>query len=122
MNTPRKTMVIGASENTERYANIATKRLIGKQHTVVLLGTKEGNINQIPIFIDKPIYDDIDTVTLYVGSKNQDSWKEYILALKPKRVIFNPGTENPEFYKELEANNIEVVVGCTLVMLSTGQY
>ncbi len=119
---PKKTMVIGASENSERYANIATKRLLQYMHPVVLLGIKAGQINEQPILVDKPKLNDIDTVTLYVGPKNQAEWFDYVVSLNPKRVIFNPGTENKEFYRVLEVNKREVVEACTLVMLSIGDY
>ncbi|MCW3070492.1 MAG: CoA-binding protein [Bacteroidetes bacterium] len=118
----KKTVVIGASENPDRYAYKATIALQNHQHQVVPVGLKEGQINGIKILKDKPPVEDVDTVTLYVGPQNQPAWYDYILSLKPKRVIFNPGTENDEFEEQLKKNNIEPVEACTLVMLSMGNY
>jgi len=118
----KKTVVIGASENPDRYAYKATIALQSHRHQVVPVGLKEGEINGIKILKDKPPVEDVDTVTLYVGPQNQPAWYDYILSLKPKRVIFNPGTENEEFEKKLKENKIEPVEACTLVMLSIGNY
>ncbi|MCW3104282.1 MAG: CoA-binding protein [Bacteroidetes bacterium] len=118
----KKTVVIGASENPERYAYKATIALQNHRHQVVPVGLKEGEINGIKILKDKPVVENVDTVTLYVGPQNQPAWYDYILSLKPKRVIFNPGTENEEFEKKLKENKIEPVEACTLVMLSVGNY
>jgi len=118
----KKTVVIGASENPDRYAYKATIALQSHRHQVVPVGLKEGEINGIKILKDKPPVEDVDTVTLYVGPQNQPAWYDYILSLKPKRVIFNPGTENEEFEKKLIENKIEPVEACTLVMLSIGNY
>ena len=118
----KKTVVIGASENPERYAYKATIALQNHRHQVVPVGLKEGEINGIKILKDQPPVENVDTVTLYVGPKNQPAWYDYILSLKPKRVIFNPGTENDEFEKKLIENKIEPVEACTLVMLSVGNY
>jgi len=118
----KKTVVIGATENPDRYAYKATIALQSHRHQVVPVGLKEGEINGIKILKDKPPVEDVDTVTLYVGPQNQPAWYDYILSLKPKRVIFNPGTENEEFEKKLIENKIEPVEACTLVMLSIGNY
>ncbi|MFL5763865.1 MAG: CoA-binding protein [Bacteroidia bacterium] len=118
----RKTVVIGASENPERYAYRATMALQRKDHEVVPVGLREGMINGIKILAGKPEIKDVETVTLYVGPQNQPAWYDYIISLKPQRVIFNPGTENPEFENMLRKNNIEAVEACTLVMLSIGNY
>lgn len=118
----KKTLIIGASENPERYANIATKRLLAHHHEVVLLGVRAGEIAGLPILATKPALDGIDTVTLYVGPKNQAEWFDYVLSVQPKRVIFNPGTENPAFYEILEKHQIQVEIACTLVLLSIGEY
>jgi len=117
-----KTVLIGASTNPERYAYKATLSLLKHGHEVVLLGIKSGKINGIPIMTEKPILENIDTVTLYVGPQNQIGWYDYILNLKPQRLIFNPGTENEELLQLVEKNGIEVVEGCTLVMLSIGNF
>jgi len=118
----KKTLVIGASTNPVRYSNMAIKKLVNKQQPVVALGLREGEVEGIKIEKEKIIFSDIDTVTLYVGPRNQPEYYEYLVALNPKRVIFNPGTENPELYAVLKQNNIEFQNACTLVMLGTNQY
>lgn len=118
----KKTVVIGASDNPERYAYKATIALQRRNHEVIPVGIHDGEINGLKIIKEKIDIDNVDTITLYVGPKNQPSWFEYIIGLKPKRVIFNPGTENPEFEELLQQNNIETIEACTLVMLSIGNY
>jgi predicted CoA-binding protein len=120
----KKTVVIGASEKVDRYAQLATMSLHKHGHEVIPVGLKEGNINGIPILSLKENQEikDVDTVTLYVGPLHQSAWYDYILRLKPKRVILNPGTENPELEQLLKKNNIDCTAACTLVLLSTGQY
>lgn len=118
----KKTVVIGASENPERYSYKATIALQRHHHEVIPVGIKDGIINGLGIIKGKPSVSNVDTVTLYVGPKNQSEWIEYVLSLKPKRVIFNPGTENPVFEQLLRKNNIEALEACTLVMLSIGNY
>ena len=118
----KKTVVIGASDNLDRASNQAVTRLQNKGHEVIPIGIKDGEINGLKIIKEKPIVADVDTVSLYVGPKNQPEWYDYIISLKPKRVVFNPGTENPEFEELLQKNNIEATEACTLVMLSIGNY
>lgn len=118
----KKTVVVGASDNPDRYSYLATLALQRHDHEVIPVGLNAGEINGLSIKTDKPFIEGTDTVTLYVGPRHQAAWQEYILSLKPQRVIFNPGTENPEFEKLLEKNNIEVLEACTLVMLSVGNY
>lgn len=118
----KKTLVLGASLNPDRYANMAINRLVQVGHTVKAIGLKGGNVAGVEIDTDLKDYDGIHTVTLYLNPKRQAAYYDYILSLKPERVIFNPGTENPEFYKILEENNIEYEVACNLVLLSTNQY
>lgn len=118
----KKTLVLGASENPSRYSNIAINRLTNYEHPVVAIGNRVGMVAGVGITKDRPDYDDIDTITLYLNPTNQIPYYDYILSLKPKRVIFNPGTENPDLISKLKENNIEPVIACTLVMLSTGQY
>lgn len=117
-----KTVVIGASEKPERYAQLATISLKKHEHEVVPVGLKEGIFNGIPIVTKDTKITDVDTVTLYVGPAHQPAWYDYILSLKPKRVIFNPGTENPELELLLQKNGIQFTQACTLVLLSTSQY
>ncbi|MBI4947689.1 MAG: CoA-binding protein [Bacteroidetes bacterium] len=116
------TLVIGASENTERYSNRAVKQLKKHNVPVAAIGLKAGEIEDIKIQTGFPIIENVDTVTLYVGPQNQPQYYDYILSLKPKRVIFNPGTENPEFEEKIKKVGIEIEEACTLVMLSTGVY
>ncbi|PBQ34312.1 CoA-binding protein [Sphingobacteriaceae bacterium] len=118
----KATAIIGASPKPERYAYMATSRLKKYGHPVYPIGIHQGNIEGETISTDKPQLKDIDTVTLYVGPQNQGAWIDYILSLKPKRIIFNPGTENSDFEKQATEKGIECIEACTLVMLSTGQY
>ncbi len=122
MNTLKKTLVIGASENKERYSNLAVNLLIQYHHPVIAIGNKIGSINNVPIQIGQPEIEGIDTVTLYLSEKYQEQYYDYIISLKPKRVIFNPGTENDKFAEKLISQNITAIEACTLVMLKTGQY
>jgi hypothetical protein len=117
-----KTLVIGASTNPERYSFKAINSLLNHNHSVVAIGQKIGEVSGVKIQTKQIPLKNIDTVTLYVNPKNQRDYYNYILQLQPKRVIFNPGTENPEFYQLLKSNNIEVEVACTLVLLATNQY
>jgi predicted CoA-binding protein len=118
----KRTLVIGASENPERYSNRAVLQLLSHGHPVLALGNKSGNIGNVPIDTGKPVYTDIDTVTLYLGPANQSEFYDYILSLKPKRIIFNPGTENDTFCQRAQQVGIEAIEACTLVMLSVGNY
>jgi predicted CoA-binding protein len=118
----KKTLVIGASANTSRYSNIAMHRLVKYGHPVEAIGLREGEVAGISFSSEKRQFKDIDTVTLYIGAKHQPLYYDYIISLQPKRVIFNPGTENDELYKLLEDNNILPEVACTLVLLGTNQY
>ena len=118
----RNTLVIGASSNPERYAYKAVKALQNSGHQVTAIGLRTGQIDQVKIHTEKQLFPNIDTVTLYVSAKNQGQYMDYIKQLKPRRVIFNPGTENPEVYKELEALGIQCEEACTLVLLSIDQY
>ncbi|WP_424494572.1 CoA-binding protein [Salinimicrobium sp. GXAS 041] len=118
----KKTLVLGASENPSRYSNIAINRLVSHKQPVVAVGLREGNVAGVPIHKGPQQFEDVDTVTLYLGPPRQEQYYDYIISLSPERVIFNPGTENPEFYRLLQRENIEVEVACTLVLLSTNQY
>lgn len=118
----KDTVVIGASANEDRYSYKATVSLKNHGYKVYPLGIKAGIIEGLDIITEKPFLQNVDTVTMYVGPQNQDSWKEYIFSLKPKRIIFNPGTENKILEAEARAKGIEPVEACTLVMLSIGNY
>ncbi len=117
-----KTLIIGASQNPERYSYKAADKLLSYGHEIELLGLRPDTIFGKVIDTEKKQYTDIDTVTLYVGPQRQTEYYDYIVSLKPLRVIFNPGTENEEFYEILKNNNIKSEVACTLVLLATGQY
>lgn len=119
----KKTLIIGATTNSDRYAYLAAQALLRKGHPLVLFGIKKGNVFDIPIQNEFPSLEkDVHTVTMYVGPDKQQPYYDLIVKLKPQRVIFNPGTENPEFFKILEENKIEVEIACTLVMLSNNLY
>lgn len=118
----KKTLVLGASENPERYSFLAINKLIDHGHPVIALGKKTGNIAGIDIQTMPPDLKDIDTVSLYLNASNQRLYYDYILALNPKRIIFNPGAENQDLKTLAEARNITCINACTLVLLSTGQY
>lgn len=118
----KKTLVLGATPNPERYAYLATMRLHKHGHETVLVGIKSGQIDGVDIQEGMPDVPNVDTVTLYVGPGRQPEYYDYMLSLQPKRIIFNPGTENPELAKLAQAQGIETVEGCTLVMLSIGAY
>jgi len=118
----KKTLVLGASQNPARYSNLAVKKLIAHQHPVVALGRRPGHIGETEIITDQTPMNDIDTVTLYMNPVNQKPYYDYIISLKPRRIIFNPGTENDELEKLARENGIETEEACTLVMLSTLQY
>jgi len=118
----KKTLVLGASMNPSRYSNFAIQRLSAHNHPVVAVGLREGKVGNVDIVKGLPEEEDIDTVTLYLNPTNQKAYYDYILSLKPKRIIFNPGTENDELEEMARKNGIKPMEACTLVMLSTGQY
>jgi predicted CoA-binding protein len=118
----KKTVVIGASEKPGRYANMAVHRLRHYGHEVVPIGLKSGIIEGLQIMTGTPAIKDVDTVTLYIRPSLQPPLYDYILSLQPKRIIFNPGTENDEFALKAMSKGIETEEACTLVMLSTGGY
>ena len=118
----KKTLVIGASLKAERYSNRAIKKLKANNIDVVAIGLRKGIVAEVSIDVEKVEYKDIDTVTLYLNPQRQEEYYNYIIALAPKRVIFNPGTENMPFVKMLKENNIESEIACTLVLLATNQY
>ncbi|MFP9112538.1 CoA-binding protein [Flavobacterium sp. RHBU_3] len=118
----KKTLVIGASTNPERYSYKAIKMLERFGHPVVAVGNREGELDGIKIEKGAAPFDGVDTVTLYLNPANQKPYYDYIIGLKPNRVIFNPGTENMELIQLLKENNIESEIACTLVLLSTHQF
>ena len=118
----KKTLVIGASLNPQRYSNLAILRLRHYNHPVLAIGLRQGTIGDVIIETGHPLFNDVDTVTLYINPERQTEYYEYIISLKPLRVIFNPGTENPGLEKKLTDAGIESVEACTLVLLSIKQY
>ncbi|WP_316823173.1 CoA-binding protein [Pedobacter gandavensis] len=118
----KNTLIIGASPNPMRYAYKAAHMLKAKGHPIVNVGVKKGEVAGVVIEQPVILHENIDTITLYVGEEIQHSYYDYILQTNPKRVIFNPGTENKELELLLKENSIEPVEACTLVLLSTGQY
>ncbi len=117
-----KTLVLGASENPERYSNKAILKLQSKGREVLAIGKVKGNVNGVEINTQQVPSEDIDTVTLYLNPLHQKPYYDYIVSLKPRRIIFNPGAENEELERIAAQEGIDVLEACTLVMLSTGQY
>ncbi|MBG6062513.1 putative CoA-binding protein [Flavobacterium sp. CG_9.1] len=118
----KKTLVLGATTKPDRYAFKAISMLVDKGHSVLALGQNAGEVAGVKIQTKAIPLKNIDTVTLYLNPTRQRDYYNYIVEAKPKRVIFNPGTENPEFYQLLKLNDIKVEVACTLVLLATNQY
>ena len=118
----KKTLVLGASENPARYSYLAINRLKNNNHPVVAIGKQKGTVAGVAIETEKIVVEDIDTITLYLSPQHQKEYYDYIISLHPKRIIFNPGTENDELAELAVKNNIKPMEACTLVLLSTGQY
>mgnify|MGYP001181451274 FL=1 len=118
------TVIIGATPNPMRYAYFAAQKLNRHDHPILPLGIKKGQVEGIDI-LDlrrRPALENVDTVTMYINPIHQAEWEDYILSLKPRRIIFNPGTENPRFASKANSIGIETLNACTLVMLSAGTY
>jgi len=122
LTTGKKTLVLGASDNPGRYSYLAVTRLRGVGHPVVAIGRKQAKVGDVEIGTDQQPLTGVDTVTLYLSPQHQKQYYDYILSLHPRRIIFNPGAENPELATLARANGIEPVEACTLVLLNTGQY
>lgn len=118
----KKTLIIGASVNPERYSYKAAEKLLAHNHEIYMIGNRPGILFDREITKDQTAYTDVDTVTMYVSAKNQTGYYDYIISLNPRRVLFNPGTENADFAKQLEKNGIATEEACTLVLLSTNAY
>ena len=118
----KKTLVLGASTNPERYSHTAVKRLKQAGHEVLAQGIRAGKIDGIEIQNGQAAIEGVDTITLYLNPKRQVAYYDYILGLHPKRIIFNPGTENMELVQLARKQGIEIEIACTLVMLSVGNY
>ena len=122
MNEKKKTLVFGASDNPSRYSYLAVNRLRSHGHPVVAIGKKNSMVADVPIEKEKKDWENVDTVTLYLNPAHQQQYYDYILSLKPKRIIFNPGAENDELADLAVKNGIKPIEACTLVLLSTNQY
>ena len=122
MQQPKKTLVVGASEKPQRYANKAIHKLLNYGYEVVPLAPRPGPVAGVPFVTGYPELKDIHTITLYIGPARQTSFYEYLLSLKPKRIIFNPGTENDIFMQKAQEQGVETIQDCTLIMLDTGMY
>ena len=122
MNEKKKTLVLGASENHSRYSFLVLNRLQSHKHPVVAIGKKKGVVGDVAIETEKKHWEGVDTVTLYLNPKHQEEYYNYIMELKPKRIIFNPGAENDELASMAAKKGIQPVEACTLVMLATNQY
>jgi uncharacterized protein len=118
----KKTLVLGASDNPERYSYLAVKKLAAHGHPVIALGNRPGTIGTHLILTEKKHFEGVDTVTLYLNAYHQQQYYDYIFSLSPKRIIFNPGAENEALYQAARQRGIEALEACTLVMLGTGQY
>jgi|SRR5579871_5863239 len=118
----KKTLILGASANPERYSFLAINRLRAMDHPVVAIGRNKVKVTDIEVDTEKKDFKDVDTVSLYLNKNNQKEYYDYILSLHPKRIIFNPGAENDELYDLAEKNGIFPMEACTLVLLSTGQF
>ncbi|MEO5947490.1 MAG: CoA-binding protein [Chitinophagaceae bacterium] len=118
----KKTLVLGASDNPSRYSYLAIQRLRKHNHPVVAIGRKNTSVGDITITKEKQDFENIHTITLYLNSRHQVEYYDYILSLNPKRIIFNPGAENDELEGIAEKKGIETLQACTLVMLGTNQY
>lgn len=118
----KKTLVLGATARPDRYACKAIQSLVNHGHSVVAIGVDKGEVAGVKIQTKTLPLKNIDTVTLYLNPVRQKDYYNYIIETAPERVIFNPGTENPEFYQLLRSNNIAVEIACTLVLLATNQY
>ena len=119
---PKKTLVLGASENPSRYSFLAIKKLRRFGHPVLAIGKKTGQVDDVVIGKEPVAFPGVDTVTLYLNPLHQQAYYDYIISLKPRRIIFNPGAENPELADLARKNGIKPIEACTLVMLSTNQY
>ena len=122
MGSTKKTLVLGASSNPSRYSYLALNRLAHYGHPTVAVGRRKTAVAGVDIEKEKVPFENVDTVTLYLNPTNQKEYYNYIISLKPNRIIFNPGTENEELYRLARENNIQTMEACTLVLLSTGQY
>lgn len=118
----KKTLVLGASPKAYQYSHKAVQQLLHHGHPVEAIGRSPFQLDTVEVKTGTPPFEDIHTVTLYLNKDRQKEYEDYILSLKPKRIIFNPGAENPEFFQRAEQEGVEAIEACTLVMLSVGTY
>jgi uncharacterized protein len=118
----KKTLVMGASNNPERYSYLAINRLRHFGHPVVAIGRTAAMVGDVTIDTDQEPHKNIDTITLYLAPQHQQAYYDYLLKLQPKRIIFNPGAENEELALLAKNNGIQAIEACTLVLLATGQF
>ncbi len=116
------TLVLGASQNPQRYSNLAVTKLRANNIEVIAIGLRKGKIGDVDILDGKVFDKSIETVTLYLNAERQKPYYNYILSLNCKRIIFNPGAENPELMSLAKAKGIECLNACTLVMLNIGTW
>lgn len=121
-NQKKKTMVLGASPNPGRYSYLALQDLLSHGHPVVAIGKSPARNAGVAIQTGMPYMEDLHTVSVYLNARNQKPYEDYVISLKPRRVIFNPGAENPLWEARLLDRGISVHRACTLVMLRTGAY
>ena len=117
-----KTLVLGASDNPSRYSYLAIHRLRSQNIPVVAIGKRHMLVADVEVIAEKKEFANIDTITMYLNPVHQPEYYSYILTLKPRRIIFNPGAENAELASIAAQNNIKTINACSLVLLSTGQY
>ena len=122
MTKKKKTLIIGATTKPDRAAFKAIGLLVANGHSVIALGQNAGEVAGIKINTKAIPVTNIDTISLYINPSRQRDYYNYIVEAKPKRVLFNPGTENPELYQLLELNNIKFEAACTLVLLTLNKY
>ncbi|MCU0380132.1 MAG: CoA-binding protein [Chitinophagaceae bacterium] len=118
----KTTLVMGASDNPARYSYLAVHRLRGYGFPVRAIGRKKVTVADVEVHTEQVPWKDIDTITLYLNPLHQEPYYDYFMSLKPRRIIFNPGTENPELEMLASEAGIDCIEACTLVMLGTGQY
>ncbi|MEI8202189.1 MAG: CoA-binding protein [Bacteroidota bacterium] len=116
------TLVLGASSKPDRYSCLAIHSLVSRNHRVIAVGRREAVVNGVLIQTSIPQIIDCHTITLYLNPSNQEVFYDQIISLVPKRIIFNPGSENEALRILAKKNGIEVVYGCTIIMLTTGNY
>ena len=122
MQQSKKILVVGASENPQRYSNKAIRKLLRYGYEVVPLAPRPGQVAGVSFVTGYPEVKDIHTITLYIGPARQAAFYDYLLSLQPRRIIFNPGTENNTFLQKAQEQGVETIQDCTLIMLETGVF